>query len=300
MDIIYLLLHYPRWLSFVLCFSSTNIYSFGTSCLNHYLSGKTNHGSILYGRATRHKDPLQCSVGALSFYLGIRFHLSNEFNTFTISDWTNNQKWFDIKLLVGDIGRANTLSDLCKAINNHSYAKAVKTVLKMLNIASNHWVHLGRGLGSKILELTETDREEIRVLGNWDPKMQDTVYSGKMPMPAIRNIAGYVIANGMYFNPRTMVNVSDELIQLTPFAFVLKALPAMEIYLNTEGSRPTYTAYNFLLTMKELAQVFVQDAAAMAVLHPNRVEGHPLFDHLHMFHSGLFIVSNFSVACIDY
>jgi len=32
-------------------------------------SVKTNHGRTLYGRATRHKDPALCCIGALAFYL---------------------------------------------------------------------------------------------------------------------------------------------------------------------------------------------------------------------------------------
>ena len=252
--------------------------------------GKTNHSTILYGRATRHREVSQCAVGALLFYLAIRFHLSHKFDKFTINDWTCNQQWFDIKLLVGDIGRATTHKALCKELNNNSYADAVKKVLKKLNIPSKHWVHLGRGLGSKILELCETEREEIQVLGNWDPKIQDTVYLGKMLMPAIQNIADFVVANRMYFNPRTIVDVSNQLILLTPFAFVVKAHSKMENYLSQRDSRQTYTAYNFLLTVKELARVFIQDAAVMALQYPNRTASHPLFTNLGLFGSSCFKV----------
>ena len=41
--------------------------------INQIPLGKTNHGRVLYGRATRHRDVKLCCVGALSFYLTYRF-----------------------------------------------------------------------------------------------------------------------------------------------------------------------------------------------------------------------------------
>ncbi len=39
--------------------------------------GKTNHGTTkLYGRAIRAKDVRACGMGAYSFYLAVRFHMT--------------------------------------------------------------------------------------------------------------------------------------------------------------------------------------------------------------------------------
>ena len=65
-----------------------------------FAAGKTNHGKIRYGRAIRHKNPKLCCIGALSFYLMLRFAITGEFAQFTVDDWCNNKAWFDVKLLV--------------------------------------------------------------------------------------------------------------------------------------------------------------------------------------------------------
>jgi hypothetical protein len=98
----------------------------------HFLlfEGKTNHGQTLYGCATRHKDVSLCSVGALPLYLMFRFSGTCEFENFTLGDWIENNKWFDIKLLVDLQGYDKT-----KSLQNRSYTEAVKWVLDYLRIS---------------------------------------------------------------------------------------------------------------------------------------------------------------------
>ena len=92
-------------------------------CVNQIPEGKTNHGNMLYGRATRHRDVRLCSVGALVFYLGYRFDITEEFKNFTVDDWCNNKKWFDVKLLADAWGTNNT-----KIMQLDGYGKAVCAV----------------------------------------------------------------------------------------------------------------------------------------------------------------------------
>jgi hypothetical protein len=66
--------------------------------------GKTNHGRIIYGRAARHKDVLFCCIGGSSFYFAYRFWITGEFAGFTEEDRRQNDKWFDVKLLVDTYG----------------------------------------------------------------------------------------------------------------------------------------------------------------------------------------------------
>lgn len=54
--------------------------------------GKTNKGSIYYGHATRHCDVRLCCIGALTFYLNLRFFATNEFASFSLQDWCDNSK----------------------------------------------------------------------------------------------------------------------------------------------------------------------------------------------------------------
>jgi hypothetical protein len=62
-------------------------------------------------------------------------------------------------------------------MSNDTYANAIKKVCSDLLIASRHWLHLGRQLGAKILGFLEELKEEIRNLGNWVSKIQETSYS---------------------------------------------------------------------------------------------------------------------------
>ena len=221
----------------------------------------------------RHKDVRLCPVGSLAFYLAYRFSITREFEGFALEDWLENSHWFDQKLLV-EVFRPDRDFTVC--MSNDTYSKAIKEVLNKLGIASNHWVHLGRTLGPKILEFLEIEAEEIRRLGNWDPKIQEKSYSLKLPMKAIRAIAGFVLANGMHYNPRTTMVVSEELARKTPFGFAWDAEEFVLSRMLQAEEAIKYTAVQFLRCMKELSNILLQDAAAILYLYPERRE-HPLF-----------------------
>ena len=231
-----------------------------------------------------------CPVGAMAFYLAMRFDVTEEFKEFTMLNWLDNRSWFDIKLLVD---ASTPFVDRTKAMKNDTYSNGIKSVLETLGIRSNHWVHLGRVTGPKILEMVEVNADEIRRLGNWDPTIQEKFYSTKLPLGPMRAMAGFTDANGMYYNPRTDVKPPAELVAETPFAFAISKCERMEDLVKNEEC-PASTALHFLRFMKHLAEVFLQDAAAMWVLHEDRRE-HPLF-HLQVFQHELWQVC-FSCFC---
>ena len=236
-------------------------------------AGKTNQkGQILYGRSIRHRDVSVCPFGGMAFYLGLRFATTSEFEGYELEDWKNKPEWFPMKLLVD---YSNISNDRTIPMKNDTYAKAIKTVLQELGIKSSHWVHLGHVTGPKKLEMEQISPDDIRILGNWDPKIQEKSYSTKLPMRPMRAMAGYTLANGMYYNPRSAVKVEMALLCKTPFKFAFDSCDILLDYVaanNGEGS----TALHFCRFMKNLAVVFVQDAAAMWLLHEGR-RNHPLF-----------------------
>jgi hypothetical protein len=210
-------------------------------------------------------------VGGMAFYLAMRFWLSKEFESFDLNNFLHNSKWFDIKLLT-DATRAD--HDHEKPMANDTYGKAIKEILGKLGIASNHWVHLGRTLGPKILEVLELEAEIIRQLGNWDPKTQETSYSTKLPMKVIRAACGFFLAMGMHFNLRTTVEglVLDRLLKKTPFAWAYDAVAFFEGRFEEEVVDGHYTAFQFCKFIADLNKVFLQDAAAMLVKFPERAD----------------------------
>mgnify|MGYP002784412878 CR=1 FL=1 len=252
--------------------------------------GKTNHGRKIYGRATRHKDVRYCAIGALSFYLTYRFFITDEFSSPNFP-WTNNSSWFDVKLLVTpQIPIENSsATDYTKPMKTNTYARSIKHVLGDLGIVVTHFAHLGRQLGAKILEMLEVESEEIRRLGNWNPSMQDSCYSTKLPMKPIRRLAGFTTSGGMYYNPRTAVTVPTSLQQATPIGrWVFNAMNQVKT-MNSNGGQ-LYTAQNFLEFLTELNIVFLQDMATMMIEHPSRLTNHKGFEQLHILRSNDFMV----------
>jgi hypothetical protein len=124
-----------------------------------------------------------------------RFRVTREFVDFTSEDCMDNSHWFDIKLLVDLQGCDNK-----KSMKNRSYADAVKSILGSLGLAATKLAHLGRkttNLSAKLLEMLEEESAAIQTMGNWNPSMQSSCYSTKLPMQPIRKLAGFTGANGM-------------------------------------------------------------------------------------------------------
>ena len=190
-------------------------------------------------------------------YLTMRFQITKEFSDSNFN-WLDNSAWFDVKLLV-DVQRGK---DFTKPMTTNTYAKAMAQVLKSLGIIKTHLSHIGRVLGTKILEMLEVESEEIRRLGNWNPSIQDNSYSTKLPMKPIRRLAGFSTGNGIHFNHRTMVDVPMGLQQTTPIGkWVFRALESVETA-NEEGGGK-YTAQNFLQFLVQLNIIFLQDMAVI-------------------------------------
>lgn len=216
--------------------------------------------------------------------------MTQEFKEYSLSDWLTNSKWFDIRLLTDstDITADRTLS-----MSDDTYSKAIKKILKALGIQSTHWLHLGRVTGPKMLELQEMEPDEIRRLGNWDPYMQEKCYSAKLPLKPMRAIAGFTVAKGMYYNPRTTVKPPLALVMKTPFQFAFDFCDQVgEAVSSLNGSGST--AHLFLRHMKNMAVIFIQDAATIWIQHPTR-RTHPLYN-MDVFRSKEWEVS-FVVLC---
>jgi Centromere DNA-binding protein complex CBF3 subunit, domain 2 len=227
-------------------------------------SGKTNNNQKLYGRVMRHKDVNLCAVGALGFYLMYRFQVTDEMNT--PPDFADNEAWYRIKLLVQPY---NSAGDYTQSISDRPYMEVIKTACMQLNLSSNHWLHIGRVLGTLDLESSEADSAEIRLLGNWDPSTQEKAYSIKVPLGIIRKKACFRTNDGAHYNPRTAVTPPSELLAKN-FPWAPAELDKVKQFqFNNMRGRPT--AIHFLELIVALRrEVVVQDAAAMMILNPER------------------------------
>ena len=228
--------------------------------------GKTNGLKVLYGRATCHKDVTQCPIGALAMYLHSRFELTGEGEKL---DFSQNSSWFNVKLLIDPRGSNNEVS-----VSDQNYANSIKEVCRSLNIASKHFIHFGRGVGSVLAELDELDGHHIQDLGNWNVDVRRDVYSAKLPMKAMWVMGGHPEAKGSVFLPRAGVQPPENL-QKRIFPFVETAITSIR----TDGS--TYqTALAFLNVLKRLRVVLLQDVAAMMILgRLHYLFEYPVFKH---------------------
>lgn len=257
--------------------------------------GKTNDGNMLYGRAARHKDVRLCAVNGFAFYMGLRLEVSKEFEDFPKEKWLSNKEWFNIKLLT-DVRLG---ADHTHPLSDNQYSNTIADVLGSMGLSHNKKKHFGRKMGPKLMELLEAEQGDIQVLGNWDPNTQQKAYSSKLPMRAIRMAAGFDAAGGMYYNPRTSVEISNrDLLLATPFGPLEDAFIFVEAEMHDMSlpdSKKPLTAYRFLKFMRFINKVFLQDAAAMMILHPERAN-HPIF-HLECFKMAAFHVSKFVFDC---
>jgi hypothetical protein len=236
--------------------------------VNRIAEGKTNRGRAIYGRATRHTDVRLCCIGALAFYLQYRMFLTRELELLSSEDWLDNSRWFDIKLLVDSNGFQET-----EIMSSHCFAKKLGEVLCKLQLSGEKILHLGRKLGPKILELLNENSEDIRRMGNWNPSIFDKCYSTKVPLSPIKKLAGFCGSNDRYYLPRSQVAPPEQLLKATPIGtWVYDRLEAVR-RAHGEAERAKHqTARNVLLFFSELNTIFLQDAAAMSVLHPGRSE----------------------------
>lgn len=263
--------------------------------INQIPLGKTNHGRVLYGRAIRHKDVKLCCVGGLAFYAQYRFDCTNEFSEYTVADWIQRDKWFDVKVLV-DVQSTNFTKELSK----DTYGDHIGRILSRLKISCNKLCHLGRNIGARILEMLEEESEEIRRMGQWCPSIFDTSYSAKLPLGPMRKLAGFTSSNKMYYNPRTTVIPDNDLLRATPIG--KWCYDGLDGVLEASKDGDNQTAIHTLRFFCELNKIFIQDAAAMLVLHPDR-QSHPIFNELAVFSTVEFEVrdivgSRFLLLCM--
>jgi hypothetical protein len=124
-------------------------------------TGKTIKGDSpsQYGRATRHADVFQCSMGALGFYFLQRFAVNGEVVDGNLPDFRVNEEWFDMKLLCEFGG------DTLKQMAQRSFQSSVKDIFAELGIYSNHQGHFGRVTGPVYAEFKELPTEMIKILG---------------------------------------------------------------------------------------------------------------------------------------
>ena len=187
--------------------------------INQISHGKTTHGKLQYGRAARHKDVTRCAIGATAFYMMNREDVSGEFGNLTLANWMDNRSWFFKKFLVDA-----SCSDTEKEMTNDGYGDSLRDILVTLRLPTTKILHLGRNAGTKQMDCDEVDEGEVRKMGQWNQSIYDQSYSSKLPMMAIRSLAGFPKESASYCNVRTTVMPSEALLLSLPLGFCIPML----------------------------------------------------------------------------
>jgi hypothetical protein len=96
------------------------------------------------------------------------------------------------------------------------------------------------------------------------------------------------MADGMYYSTRTIARASEVLKKMV-FPWVDESLRKLELFSRTDQSGRV-TARAFLQLMLDGREIYLQDAAATFVLHPERMS-HQLFSIMPVFKTVEFLVS---------
>ena len=142
---------------------------------------------------------------------------------------------------------------------DQSYVKAVHCHAKKLGIDSVYILHLGRGTAPVILEAEEVGGLDKRAIGNWATDVFGLIYDIKLPLPAMRAMAGHDSRRGFYVNPRSTFYGDETHAHLPGLIF-----PWLDAHIDKmEGTKGLHTAWGFLSLLKSLRWVILQDAAVL-------------------------------------
>ena len=146
------------------------------------LQGKTNaKGNIEIASCFRFKDPNICPIGALGFYLFLRWRVEGEpFPCFNTNDW------YTIKILRGE-----TKSNSKTEISYDSIHSPVKELLSVLGIPSSHTTHIFRIAAARMAELAGAPEMVIRRLGRWLQSALESSYLKGLPVQGMLILAGW-------------------------------------------------------------------------------------------------------------
>jgi Centromere DNA-binding protein complex CBF3 subunit, domain 2 len=246
--------------------------------------GKTNRGRKLQGRAMRHKHPYECVMYALAMYLWFRFKHTGEMEN--PPDFTDNDEWFKIKLLVGsnvsivkehDGMEVIDRSAVTTQMHSATYASAVKGVLNALGIPTDKQCHIGRATGPRLAEMMELSEQQIQNLGNWEPSQRQEIYSEKIPLQALRVMNGHSHLRGSVYIPRFTMDIPlalQALAQQQIFPWAESKLADVQRASAADG-RSRHTAAYFLNMLIQLRHLILQDTAEIMTYSEPRQ--HPLF-----------------------
>jgi hypothetical protein len=146
-------------------------------------AGKQNqYGRLETAGALWSCDPVICVLGAVAFYLLLRWDLTNE----PFLDFGSRARWYDVRLL------KSTDASPTSIFAYNSQRDWVIKAFAYAGIQSNKKTYVGRSSGVKTAELKGISEAQIRRVGRWNQEQMIGCYLNSLPRKFICTMAGYL------------------------------------------------------------------------------------------------------------
>ena len=230
-------------------------------------AGKQNqHGRLETAGALRSRDPAICVLGAVAFYLLLRWDLTDE----PFPDFESRARWYDIRLLKSTDARPTS---------EFAYNSQRDWVIKAFayaGIQSNKKTHVGRSSGAKTAELKGISEAQIRRAGRWNQEQMIGCYLNSLPRKFMRTMAGHPPQMGCFEIRRARTPPPDSLLLLI--------WPGLNKWAGKFGPGPgqinDLAAAGFTGLLFYLREVILEDSALLMHRFPEcAVWSHPVFQH---------------------
>lgn len=230
-------------------------------------AGKQNqHGRLETAGALRNRDPLVCVLGAVAFYLLLRWDLTDE----PFPDFENRAQWYDIRPL-----KSTDASPTSEFAYNSQRDWVIKA-FAYAGIQSNKKTHVGRSSGAKTAELKGISEAQIRRAGRWNQEQMIGCYLNSLPREFMRTMAGHPPQMGCFEIRRARMPPPDSLLPLI--------WPDLNKWAGKFGPGPgqvnDLAAAGFTALLFHLREVILGDSALLMRQFPEcAVWSHPVFQH---------------------
>jgi len=230
-------------------------------------AGKQNqHGRLETAGALRSRDPAICVLGAVAFYLLLRWDLTDE----PFPSFKSRSQWYDIRLLKST--EAGPTSELAYNSQRDWVIKA----FKYAGIQSNKKTHIGRSSGAKTAELKGVSEAQIRRAGRWNQEQMVGCYLNSLPRKFMRTMAGHPAQIGGFEIRRSRVRAPDSLLTMI--------WPDLNQWAGKFGPDPgqiqDLAATGFTDLLFYFREVILEDSVPLMRQFPESVVwNHPVFQH---------------------
>ena len=88
-------------------------------------------------------------------------------------------------------------------MSSSSYVSKTSCTCESLGLACNNYKHFGRVIAPALMDLHDCEELSKRNVGNWATDVYGKSYCTKLPLSAMRTLAGFDVQRGFHANKRS-------------------------------------------------------------------------------------------------